>query len=856
MFVPACSAAVWLLAVLALSTFSDLSSACGVLTHIEIGHRASFFYDDKPDSKVSYKELIAKHQDAFQAGNPYPDAFYPGICYVGEYQSVSEDSHWTPFMVTTIDYIREKYPQPWNETAEKLVVFLLGFTSHQIADVLWHNLGVQDGFLQEMANTNYHGDFNKAHPVGDVGGDVVGAYEWNKTYVENTQWYVPSEDLSEIYKRYYDARTPFNVSSTVIETCTHLLFLARLGEKGALRELFPEYAKKSPFLVDELNEYFIGGVDDNAAWTTMLWHDAVTMLENGTKACAHSKNPVSVSCTGIPPPVSQEGSEKDVRSVPPTFKNIADEAFADVERVGRGIVIKPSAAYLKHMEETRQQAAKRQEMSQQANPAQHEPNAAKPSSPTAAYYSVTPYARLGAAFSHGDFNNDTYMDLAIGAPGFSSPHLPLAGRVYIVFGTDTGLPSVTADIDSVAKLTLHGTVKFARFGSAIASLDFNLDGLTDIVIGAPSTQTEGTQYRGAVHIFLNAGHGAFPDTPSISMAGSSFHENFGWALAAGDMNGDGKADLLVSSPFLSATDTLRESGKVQIYLSRANPNASGLVADSWLNGPIWNGWFGHSIVTATSNSYRSLLAVGAPNANQCMRVPDCSKQSADDKQSSGHLVVYSSESLQDLKAAYDIIGWDVFDRCGSDTAFGRFFPGVDVMAIACPTANITAHVLGIPTTLQQAGRVFLVNVTDKFSTAPFAVLEGDRAFGRFGATVSFGDVTGDGLDELIVTQPLRINDFTEHLYGGEQGTAYAFEGGSAFEKMKWPFVTSNCGGGVTLEAPCPAKVAAMQMDVTEGNSRFGSSAHLLPTASKKATPVIAAAHSSLRARMAGTVYLF
>lgn len=43
------------------------------------------------------------------------------------------------------------------QATEKLVVFLLGVVSHQVADVLWHSLGIQQGFLQAMAAVSVYG---------------------------------------------------------------------------------------------------------------------------------------------------------------------------------------------------------------------------------------------------------------------------------------------------------------------------------------------------------------------------------------------------------------------------------------------------------------------------------------------------------------------------------------------------------------------------------------------------------------------------------------------------------------------------------------------------------------------------
>ena len=49
--------------------------------------------------------------------------------------------------------------------------------SHQVADVTWHSLGIQQGFLRTMGDVNFFGSFPAAHSVGDAGGDMVVSFE-------------------------------------------------------------------------------------------------------------------------------------------------------------------------------------------------------------------------------------------------------------------------------------------------------------------------------------------------------------------------------------------------------------------------------------------------------------------------------------------------------------------------------------------------------------------------------------------------------------------------------------------------------------------------------------------------------
>lgn len=172
----------WFGLLLLLAFLCPPSSSCGLSTHIEIGHRALEFLQ-LPHGRVNYKELLLEHQDAYQAGSVFPDAFYPSFCKSGKFHDVSESTHWTPFLNASVHYIQENFPLPWKKNTEKLVAFLFGVTSHMVADVSWHSLGIEQGFLRTMGAIDFHGSYSDAHSAGDFGGDVVSQFEFNFNYL-------------------------------------------------------------------------------------------------------------------------------------------------------------------------------------------------------------------------------------------------------------------------------------------------------------------------------------------------------------------------------------------------------------------------------------------------------------------------------------------------------------------------------------------------------------------------------------------------------------------------------------------------------------------------------------------------
>ncbi len=149
---------------------------------------------------------------------------------------------------------------------------------------------------------------------------------------------------------------------------------------------------------------------------------------------------------------------------------------------------------------------------------------------------VAPGDRFGAAVaSIGDWNRDGFRDLAVGAP-FDDLAGTDAGRVYIYFGGPA--------FDAVADVILNGPVPGGRFGTALGGgADLNQDGGADLVVGAPRASPSGLEGK----VFVYFGAAPPPTIPSLT-ANGAFGEQLGAAVALGDLNGDGVADLAAGAP--------------------------------------------------------------------------------------------------------------------------------------------------------------------------------------------------------------------------------------------------------------------------------------------------------------------
>ncbi|MGI9290869.1 MAG: FG-GAP-like repeat-containing protein, partial [Gammaproteobacteria bacterium] len=361
----------------------------------------------------------------------------------------------------------------------------------------------------------------------------------------------------------------------------------------------------------------------------------------------------------------------------------------------------------------------------------------------------------------GDINADGYADIVMGAPYFGHPQ-PREGVVLVYMGS----PGVLKDKESIFDQNWlykdpNTNMLEASLGAAVDAVgDVDGDGFEDFAVGAPA-YSNGQAEEGAVFVYYGNGEGVDTSRTPWSYESGQTLAKLGFSVAAaGDVNADGFADVLVGAPLYDDAEV--DGGAAFLFLGGSGAMTSNQ-PDGWpVYGTQPEGYLGHAVDGAgdiNDDGYADVL-LGEPTIGEDL----------------------DGFSGQDIVPAGLVARVYVYNGCGGCVApvpgyatvlegpnneFGYGFAvasagdvnrdGFDDVVIGHEQDNHAYLHLGSSTGIS--------------ATPDWSATTTQWRFG--GGVAGVGDVNNDGYDDVAVGAPAYI----EILEGEEPGSGPAYAGG-------------------------------------------------------------------------------
>ena len=406
-------------------------------------------------------------------------------------------------------------------------------------------------------------------------------------------------------------------------------------------------------------------------------------------------------------------------------------------------------------------------------------------------YSRTRWVNLGR--SAKDLNGDGYADVAIASRGLSG-----GGRVYVYYGRATPPGPLTGSpagvIDDVGGRNLGASLAITP--------DLNGDGFADLVAGAPG----GDAREGRAFVYFGSAGTTFNVSPDGIIVGEPGAELGSAVAAAGDVNADGYADLLVGTnprgvpPGTNATAYVLHGGAGGSFEAQPDASLTGPAADGFSRGlasgdmngdgyadvvvsaiPQVEGTRATFVYLGGSGGIEEIASTVLGGPGGAMSVPGNAIGRAGDVNGDGfadflvqgitnidvRVYIYrGAPSLPGITVPSGSIARGFGEGFGDTLACAG-----DVNRDGYDDIVVGAWTRSSGSSTRNGGAYIYYGRADTTDLTVSGTLHGTADFDEFGRAVAgAGDVNGDGFDDILIGAPATAGQAM--LFLGSAGTAF------------------------------------------------------------------------------------